>query len=443
MAAKLVARAATEPDEATRRVLALGWIDASADAAVPTSVLLERATQGGFGRSPRGSRPRATLGRARGRRRRRARRPGRRAPRFTGPAAPVPCGARARREPRPDAVGRLARAYASEGDAAVRRALVEALAARPAEDGREARRSVLELAARLDPDPVARWTASTALAVPPRGEPSRRPRKSKTWPGSASCPRRARRRPSTRPVSSLEATGLPFRSRSTTRDTPSFRRFLRERRSCGLRQACPRILLPHHEPAHPLAFPRPRCGGRGAHVRVGDQTADRDCPGARARRDPARGVAPPLRRRRQALARVAAEARLRREARGAASRGRRAGPRREPPPSRPTRRTTRPATRRGARWPAPRSVISRWRRDRPSRRCRSRRRISRGTSRPSRGPRCSGVPRWSRASTLPVVLGASRTIATSHSTWAVPSPAAGEALAAGDARATARRRPAR
>ena len=169
VAAKLVARAATEPDEATRRVLALGWIDASADAIVPTSVLLDRATQGGS------DAPLAALALSR---RSSALDGGggdaldARVDALLGSRDPLLRSHAARglgASQAPDAVGRLARAYAWEGDAAVRRALVEALAARPAEDGQAARQSVLELAARLDPDPVARWTASKGLAVPSAG----------------------------------------------------------------------------------------------------------------------------------------------------------------------------------------------------------------------------------------------------------------------------------
>ncbi len=63
----------------------------------------------------------------------------------------------------PDAVGRLVAAYAWEEDAAARRAIVSALAARD-EDARQTARPTLELAASLDPDPVARWTAARALA---------------------------------------------------------------------------------------------------------------------------------------------------------------------------------------------------------------------------------------------------------------------------------------
>ena len=158
--ASLVARGALEPDEATRRVLAIGWADPRSGDDVPTSVLVERASAG-------------------------------------GPDAPVATFALARRDDETiasqvdallgsrdavlraqaarglglshadDAAGRLARAYAWEGDARVRRAIVSALvarAARGAPGADAAREGVLELAARLDPDAVARWTASTAIA---------------------------------------------------------------------------------------------------------------------------------------------------------------------------------------------------------------------------------------------------------------------------------------
>jgi HEAT repeat protein len=65
----------------------------------------------------------------------------------------------------PDAAGRLSRAYEREGDAVVRRAIVDALATLVTADGQDTRGRALALAARLDPDPVARWTASTALAL--------------------------------------------------------------------------------------------------------------------------------------------------------------------------------------------------------------------------------------------------------------------------------------
>src|SRR5262249_21681700 len=68
-----------------------------------------------------------------------------------------------------DAVGRLADAYAFETDLGVRRAVVEALAARTADAGAPLRRSSLELAATLDPDRLVRTVARRALdgAPPP------------------------------------------------------------------------------------------------------------------------------------------------------------------------------------------------------------------------------------------------------------------------------------
>jgi hypothetical protein len=75
----------------------------------------------------------------------------------------------------PDAVGRLARAFAWEARAPVRRALVDALAARMGDDGPAALapsgRAMLEVAARLDPDRVTRAAARrTLLGAPLPGD---------------------------------------------------------------------------------------------------------------------------------------------------------------------------------------------------------------------------------------------------------------------------------
>src|ERR1019366_4709565 len=106
------------------------------------------------------------------------------------------------------------------------------------------------------------------------------------------------------------------RSSSTTRDMPWFLAYRPARRACALRRACPRTLLHPHDPARTIARASrtvrarlDRTGGR-ALVRDGNQTTDRDRPGARAWRDPARRVASALRRGREALARLATEARL-------------------------------------------------------------------------------------------------------------------------------------
>lgn len=64
--------------------------------------------------------------------------------------------------PARDATGRLAAAYDFEPDVDVRRALIDALAARSIDADAPARRDALHLAARLDPDPVVRAAASRA-----------------------------------------------------------------------------------------------------------------------------------------------------------------------------------------------------------------------------------------------------------------------------------------
>ena len=70
-----------------------------------------------------------------------------------------------------DAAGRLAQAYAFEPDVEVRRALVQALAARVDDAGAPARREALALAARLDPNRVVRDIAARAAegTAPGRG----------------------------------------------------------------------------------------------------------------------------------------------------------------------------------------------------------------------------------------------------------------------------------
>jgi HEAT repeat protein len=159
----LAARGATEPDEATRRVLALGWEQPSGSDEVPTSVLSERAIAGGP------DAPVAAFALAR------------RSDETLAPQVDALMGSRdplLRAEAArglglsraDDAAGRLTRAYPWEADPRVRRAIVGALAlraARGAAGTQAAREGVLDLAARLDPDPVARWTAQTAIARSP------------------------------------------------------------------------------------------------------------------------------------------------------------------------------------------------------------------------------------------------------------------------------------
>jgi HEAT repeat protein len=152
----LLARMAAEPDDTTRYVLALGLLGGDPHGAVATSALIERAGEGGP------DAPLAALALAQ---------------RADGPlggkvdallASPDPLlRAHAARglgaSSAPDAVGRLAQAYAWEAHPEVRRAILVALAARRLDDASPARRQTLALAARLDPDGVARWTAQRAI----------------------------------------------------------------------------------------------------------------------------------------------------------------------------------------------------------------------------------------------------------------------------------------
>ena len=157
-AERLAARAAVEPDETTRRILALGWTAGAGGDAVPTSVLVARASAGGadapaaaFALARRSdeavvARVDALL---------RSRDPVLRCQAARGLALSQAA----------DAGGRLSAAYAWEADARVRRAIVSALANRVAEGapGAETARGVLALAARLDPDPVTRSTATATV----------------------------------------------------------------------------------------------------------------------------------------------------------------------------------------------------------------------------------------------------------------------------------------
>ena len=179
--AALALRMAVERDEATSQVLAIGLVDAddAAAATVPTEELARRAREGGpdaplaaFALASRASgeprsRVEALLSSAD---------PLLRAHAARGLGA---SGAR-------DAAGRLARAYAYEADVQARRAIVAALggvharavgaaAISPAPAADRAVPSLaagtLELAARLDPDRIVRWTAARALSGAPAAEP--------------------------------------------------------------------------------------------------------------------------------------------------------------------------------------------------------------------------------------------------------------------------------
>lgn len=165
----LTARLAIEPDETTRQVLSVGLLEGDPGGVVPTTTLLDRAHAGGS------DAPLAALALAR------------RADEALSPRVdalltsrdPVVRGYVARglgAGKAPDAVGRLARAYAWEPVAEVRRALIAALAARPHEEhAAPSWREALELAAHLEPDRVTRAVAQRALAdlAPPRPSPGR------------------------------------------------------------------------------------------------------------------------------------------------------------------------------------------------------------------------------------------------------------------------------
>jgi HEAT repeat protein len=156
--AALLARMVVETDEVTRQVLALGLEDGDANRVVPTMELSDRARAGGP------DAPFASLAIAQRADELRSaevdallqsRDPVLRAHVARGLATSV-----AR-----NAAGRLARAYAKEGDVEVRRAIISALSARTGEDASAPeRRDTLELAARFDPDRLTRWTASLALS---------------------------------------------------------------------------------------------------------------------------------------------------------------------------------------------------------------------------------------------------------------------------------------
>ena len=156
-AAALLGRLAVESDPATREVLAAALAGGDLEGAVPTKTLLDRAQAGAA------DAPLAALALAR---------------RADETLAPKVDALLAAHDPvmrahvarglaasaAPDAVGRLAAAYAWEPVGAVRRALVRALAARTGADAdAPSRREALALAASLEPDAVTRDIARRAL----------------------------------------------------------------------------------------------------------------------------------------------------------------------------------------------------------------------------------------------------------------------------------------
>ncbi len=159
----LLTRMATESDAATRQILAVGLVDGDPDGVLSTQELLNRA------RGPGADAPLAALALA---------------ARPDAKVAPDVDALLASHDPilrahiaqglgslaTPDAVGHLLHAYAVEPDGRVRRAIIWALAAQAHAHPSPAARGALGLAARLDPDAIARTTATQALSglLPPR-----------------------------------------------------------------------------------------------------------------------------------------------------------------------------------------------------------------------------------------------------------------------------------
>jgi HEAT repeat protein len=153
-AGALLAALAVETDSATRQVLTLGLLDRDASAGVPTTLLLDRA-EGGAADAPL-----AALALAR----RWSDESGARIDALLtshDPLLRAHASSGLGESGAPDATGRLARAYAWEPAAAVRRVIVAALCRR--DRGAAAAPSLHETlawAARLDPDRVVRRVAS-------------------------------------------------------------------------------------------------------------------------------------------------------------------------------------------------------------------------------------------------------------------------------------------
>jgi HEAT repeat protein len=154
----VLARWAAETDEVTKQVLALGFSEGDPERVAPSADLLGRIRAG------EADAPVASLALAQ-----------RDEPQYLAEVdallqshdpvlrahAARGLGTSAVR----DAVGRLARGYAMEGDVESRRALIGSLSQRAGEEAAApSRRETLELAARLDPDRIVRWTAERALS---------------------------------------------------------------------------------------------------------------------------------------------------------------------------------------------------------------------------------------------------------------------------------------
>ena len=152
----LLARLGKEPDPATRQVLAIGLLDGDPDAALTTTLLLDRAEAGGA------DAPLAAMALAR----RADESMDRKLGQLLGAKDSVLRAHAARgvaHATLPDVTGRLADAYAYETDVGVRRALIGALALRTKDASAPARKATLEVASQLDPDATCRVTARRGL----------------------------------------------------------------------------------------------------------------------------------------------------------------------------------------------------------------------------------------------------------------------------------------
>ncbi len=156
----LLDRLATEPDAMTQRVLATGLVAGDPEGRISTTALVERAESGAA------DAPLAALAFAR--RADAARRQEVDALLTSrDPLLRAHCARGLGASDEPDAIGRLAAAYAYEPQASVRRALVRAIAQRTRDGASPERAATLALAAKLDPDFEVRASASRALSGKP------------------------------------------------------------------------------------------------------------------------------------------------------------------------------------------------------------------------------------------------------------------------------------
>ena len=167
----LLARIATEPDQATRQVYAIGLLGGDPQGILSTADLRDRMRAGGADALLSAL---AVARRAQSTEEVEAELRGDDADLRAHVARGLGSGVA------PDAVGYLAAAYQVEGDVEARRAIVGALAARTgSDDAASAREDTLRLAARLDPDTVTRWRASRALSS--ATDPARTPPADVAW----------------------------------------------------------------------------------------------------------------------------------------------------------------------------------------------------------------------------------------------------------------------